>query len=70
MRDIDTERRNRILKGPYMSADDIYRVLPVGKNRASEMFNELYLELKEKGVRLFESRPRTIPTREFKKKYL
>lgn len=53
-----------------MTANDVYRVLPVGKNQAAKMFNDLYVELEEKGVRLFQSRPRTVPTREFKKKYL
>ena len=70
MRQIEKENRDQILKGPYMTADDIYQVLPVGKNQANRMFNVLYEELKERGVRLFESRPRTVPTKEFKKKYL
>lgn len=70
MKNIDRVRRNEILKSPYMTADDIYRVLPVGKNKAAEMFNELYDELVLKGVKLYQSRPRTVPTKEFKKKYL
>ncbi|MBQ2658597.1 MAG: hypothetical protein IJF87_08530 [Erysipelotrichaceae bacterium] len=70
MREIQKEERDTILKSPYMTANDVYRVLPVGKNQAAKMFNDLYVELEEKGVRLFQSRPRTVPTREFKKKYL
>lgn len=53
-----------------MTASDIYKVLPVGKNLAVRMFNELYEELMQKGVKLFQTRPRTVPTKEFKKKYL
>ena len=70
MRELDREVREEILKNPYMTASDVYKVLPVGKNLAVRMFNELYDELAQKGVRLFQTRPRTVPTKEFKKKYL
>jgi len=70
MKQVKRETRDEILKNPYMTASDVYKVLPIGKNKAAQMFNELYEELKEKGVKLFESRPRTVPTKEFKKKYL
>ena len=70
MKNINREEREEILKNPYMSADDIYKVLPVGKNKACQIFNEAYEDLRQKGVMLFDSRPRTIPTKEFKKRYL
>lgn len=70
MKEINREQRDEILKNPYMTASDIYKVLPVGKNLAAQMFNELYEELMKKGVKLFQSRPRTVPTKEFKRKYL
>lgn len=70
MREINRDIRDEILKNPYMTASDIYKVLPVGKNLAVRMFNELYEELMQKGVKLFQTRPRTVPTKEFKKKYL
>ena len=67
---IDKNTRDEILRSPYITANGIYQVLPVGKNKAFKIFSELYDELQERGVMLFESRPRTIPTIEFKKKYL
>ena len=70
MKEVLKDIRDSILRNPYMTANDVYKVLPVGKNQATKMFNDLYAELEEKGVKLFQSRPRTIPTREFKRRYL
>ena len=67
---VKKEIRDEVLKSPYITANGVYPVLPVGKNQAFKMFSELYEELQERGVKLFESRPRSIPTSEFKKKYL
>ena len=63
MKNIDRNKRNDILKNPYMTADDIYHVLPIGKNQAQKMFNEIYNQLIDEGVTLFKSRPKTIPTK-------
>jgi len=70
MKNIDRNKRNNILKNPYMTADDIYHVLPIGKNQAQKMFNEIYNQLIDEGITLFKSRPKTIPTKVFKERIL
>lgn len=70
MRTVDKETRKKILGNPYMTANDFYLVLPVGKNQAFKMFNDVYSQLESEGVKLFPGRPRTIPTSEFKKRCL
>ena len=70
MKNPEKDLRDKILKQPYITSDDVYKVLPVGKNQSSKIFNDLYDELARKGIPLFATRPRAIPTRYFKEKYL
>ena len=70
MKNLNRLERDEILKQPYITSNDVYKVLPVGKNQSSRMFNDLYLELQDKGIPLFQTRPRAIPTKYFKDKYL
>lgn len=70
MKELIKEERDEILKRPYISAADVYKVLPVGRNQAYQMFKELYDELESKGVMLFKTLPRVVPTKYFKEKYL
>ncbi|MBQ6217370.1 MAG: hypothetical protein IJK53_08325 [Erysipelotrichaceae bacterium] len=70
MRQIDKTERDRILKNPYITANEVYQVLPVGKTLAYKLFKELYDELDSKGVMLFKTMPRAIPMKYFKERYL
>ena len=70
MKQIIKEERDEILKNPYITAEGVYKVLPVGKNQAYRLFKELYDDLEKKGVMLFNTLPRAIPTKYFKERYL
>ena len=70
MRQIIKEEREQILKNSYITAEQVYKVLPVGKNLAYKLFKELYDDLDKKGVMLFKTTPRAIPMKYFKERYL
>lgn len=69
MKNITRKARNEILAKPYMTAQDIYKVLPIGMNQCKKIFKTLEEELKEDGIPLFNTRPRVIPTEYFMQKY-
>lgn len=70
MKNPDREERKKILSKPYMSREDFYKVLPVGRNQSDQMFSNLFRELQDKGVQLFDTRPAVIPTKYFKERYV
>lgn len=65
MKNPKQEKINEILNQPYMTKNDFYLVLPVGRNQSDKMFNDLEEKLKNEGISLFETRPRVIPTKYF-----
>lgn len=69
MKKINRQIRDEILKQPYVTANDVYSVLPIGKNQARTIFNQIESELKEKGIPLFNTLPRVIPTKYLIQKY-
>ena len=70
MKDINKFTLDAVLTKPYMSREDFYTVLPVGRKKSDKLFQDLWNELKDKNVVLFDSRPQVIPTKYFKRKYL
>lgn len=69
MRKVDKKTQLEIIQKFYITAYDIYALLPIGHNKAREIFNEIEQELKEKGVPLFKTRPRYIPIEYLIEKY-
>lgn len=69
MKEISKNEQIAILEKTYITKEDVYKVLPIGKNYSSKIFNEIEQELKEMGVSLFNTRPRVIPTEYLLKKY-
>lgn len=60
----------QIISKNYLTVNDIYQILPVGKNRAQQIFNDMYKELVDEHYPLSNmSRNRTIPTKRFLKRY-
>ena len=70
MKNPDKEKRNEILNKPYMTINDLYQVLPVGKNQSKKLFSQLEEKLKKDGIKLFKTTPRVIPTKYVKQEYL
>lgn len=66
----DRETIKNILSQPYMTREDFYKVLPVGRNQSDKRFNSLIEDLRSKGIEIFETRPQVIPTKYFKERYM
>lgn len=69
MKQPDKTTQIAILQQTYITIDDIYHCLPIGKNYASRLFREIEAELQEKGIILLNTRPRVIPTEYLIKRY-
>ena len=69
MKGITKERQNTIKQKPYLTINDIYEYLPIGKNQASKIFHEIEEEMKLDGTPNFITRPKVISARYFFKKY-
>lgn len=63
------EEQREILLQTFITIQDVYKILPVGKNRAAKIFREIEEECKAKNIPLFITRPRVIPTEMLIKKY-
>ena len=70
MKNPDKEKRNEILNKPYMTMNDLYEVLPVGRQQSNKLFKQLEKKLKDEGIKLFVTTPRVIPTKYVKQEYL
>lgn len=66
---VSIEEQQEILKKTFITIDDCYKVLPVGKNRAAKIFREIEEDCKTKNIPLFITRPRVIPAEMLIKKY-
>lgn len=62
MKNINVQDQKLILSKAYITMEDIYKLLPIGKNYAAEIFHNIENELSEKGIPRFQTRPRVIPT--------
>lgn len=69
MKEINKLDQLSILNKAYITINDIYKVLPIGKNYASKIFREIEDELREKGKPLFITRPRVVPTEYLVKRF-
>ena len=61
--------QNDIRQKPYLTINDIYKYLPIGKNQASKIFHEIEKEMEADGTPNFITRPKVISARYFFKKY-
>lgn len=69
MKNISNEEKQEILSKTFLTIDDLYKVLPVGKNQAARIFKDIEKECKRKEIPLFITRPRIIPTEMLLEKY-
>ena len=69
MRNIDLQKRDEILHRSYITAKDIYNVLPIGINYAARIFNELEAEAKADGIALLATKPRVLPIEYLLRRY-
>lgn len=70
MKNPNKETRNEILNKPYITKNDLYQILPVGRKQSDKLFNKLEEKLIKDGIKLFETTPRVIPTKYVKQEYL
>ena len=69
MKTISNEEKQEILSKTFLTIDDLYKVLPVGKNQAARIFKDIEKECKRKEIPLFITRPRIIPAEMLLEKY-
>ena len=69
MKELEKDVQKKILDEAYITIEDIYKLLPIGKNYASKIFRDIEQELKDKGYPMFNTRPRVIPTEFLVKRY-
>lgn len=67
MKNPDKETLKKILSQPYITMDDLYKVLPVGRKQSDHIFSDLEKKLGDEGVELYVTRPRIIPTESLKR---
>ena len=66
---VSIEEQREILSKTFITINDCYKILPVGKNRAAKIFREIEEDCKKKEIPLFITRPRVIPAEMLIKKY-
>lgn len=62
MKTLEIEKQREILRKSFITIDDIYNLLPIGKNYSARIFKEIEAEMKEKEIPMFITRPRVVPT--------
>lgn len=70
MKGTTKERQNNIKQKPYLTINDIYEYLPIGKNQASKIFHEIEEDMKQAGAKNFVTRPKVVSAKYFFAKYL
>lgn len=58
-----------IMSKTFLTMQDLYELLPVGKNQASKIFRSIEEDCKKKEIPLFITRPRVIPAEMLFEKY-
>lgn len=69
MKNLSVEEQREIVAKTFLTIEDLYKLLPVGKNRSAKIFKEIEDDCKRKEIPLFISRPRVIPTEMLLDKY-
>lgn len=62
MKTVTIEKQKEILNKTYITMDDVYNLLPIGKNYSAKIFKEIEADMKKKEIPCFITRPRVIPT--------
>jgi hypothetical protein len=62
MKTLTKEKQKEILNKTFITIDDVYNVLPIGKNYSAKIFKDIEAEMKRKEIPCFITRPRVIPT--------
>jgi len=59
---VSLEKQKEILNKTFITIDDVYNLLPIGKNYSAKIFKDIEAEMKQKDIPCFITRPRVIPT--------
>jgi hypothetical protein len=58
-----------VINSPWIDTEGILLLLPIGKNKANKIRQEIEMEMEQNGEFYFKTKPRLIPTKKIIDKY-